>query len=142
MVVLVTVFGALPALFAYRLGQITDARNRYALICIGLVFIAVIAVGLAVFPYYWFKLVAMFFMGIILEWFYVIQSSLITTLGPAETYGERGSAFESVVTFGDLSAPIIIGVALDILGFPHVLLATAGASILLGIWFFFLRLER
>ena len=36
----------------------------------------------------------MFLLGIILELFYVAQSALITTLGPAETYGRRGSAFE------------------------------------------------
>ncbi len=138
MVVLITVSGAIPALFGYKLGRIADGRNKYGLITFGLICLAVITFGLAVFPQYWFKLLAIFFMGIILELFYVVQSSLITTLGPAETYGERGSAFESIITLGDLVAPLILGIGLDLVGFSNVAYVMAVAAIVLSVVYRFL----
>jgi MFS family permease len=131
MVVLITVFGAIPALFGYKLGRIADVRNKYTLVSLGLVGVAVIAVGLVVFPQYWFKLIAIFLMGIILELLYVIQSSVITLLGPSETYGERGSAFECLVTLGDLAAPLILGIGLDIMGFANLSLVIASVALTL-----------
>jgi MFS family permease len=139
MVVLITVFGSIPALLCYKLGRLADVRNKYHLISLGLSATAVIALGLAVFPQYWFKLFAMFLLGITLELFYVAQNALITTLGPSESYGKRGSAFESVVTLGDLSAPLILGVGLDILGFQLVSLIVAGLALLLGIGYRFVN---
>ncbi len=139
MVVLITIFGAIPALFGYKLGKIADVRNRYTLISVGLICIAIIAVELAVFPQYWFKLVAIFFMGIVLELFYVVQSSLITTLGPAETYGERGSAFESIVTIGDLAAPLILGIGLDLIGFSSVAYVITAIAVIMSVGYGFVR---
>jgi MFS family permease len=133
MVILITIFGSMPALFSYQLGRLADIRNKYHLIAFGLCGTAVIAVGLALFPQYWFKLVAMFLLGIILELFYVAQSSLITTLGPSETYGKRGSAFESIVTLGDLSAPLILGIGLDVLGFSNVALIVGFSAFILAV---------
>jgi len=133
MVVLITVFGSIPALFSYKLGRLADIRNKYHLIAFGLCATAVIAIGLAVFPQYWFKLLAMFLLGIILELFYVAQSALITTLGPSETYGKRGSAFESIITLGDLSAPLILGIGLDILGFSNISLIVACGALVLAV---------
>jgi MFS family permease len=132
MVVLITVLGALPALFAYKLGRFADTTNKYKLIALGLAGVAAIGVGLAVIPFYWFKLVSMFFMGIILEIFFVAQSSLVTTLGPEETYGERGSAFEAIIIVGDLVAPLILGISLDLFGFGTVALMVAIVAIILG----------
>ncbi|HEU5114295.1 MAG TPA: MFS transporter [Candidatus Paceibacterota bacterium] len=128
MVVLITVFGSIPALFGYKLGKLADAGNKYSLISGGLVGIAAIAVGLIVFPQYWFKLVAIFLLGVILELFYVIESSLVTTLGPRETYGIRGSVFEGVVNFGDMSAPLILGVLFDVIGFSGTVGILAGGA--------------
>ena len=133
MVVLITVFGSVPALFSYKLGRFVDARNKYRLIAFGLFATALIVLGLAVFPQFWFKLLAVFLLGITLELFYVAQSALITTLGPSESYGRRGSAFESVITLGDLTAPIILGVGLDILGFSNVALITAVIALVLAV---------
>jgi MFS family permease len=133
MVVLITVFGSVPALLSYQLGRLADVQNKYKLIALGLLFTAVIVVGLAIFPQYWFKLLAVFLLGIALELFYVAQSALITTLGPSETYGRRGSAFEAVITIGDLAAPIILGVGLDLIGFSNVALITAFAALVLAV---------
>lgn len=142
MVVLVTVFGAIPALFGYQLGHIADRRNKYALLGFGLVGVAVIALGLAVFPYYWFKLVAIFLMGIILELFFVVQNSLITALGPSETYGERGSAFEGIITLGDLAAPLLLGIGLDVIGFGHLALIVAGGALLLSFGYHMIKFPK
>jgi len=133
MVVLITVFGSLPALFGYRLGRLADESDKYRLIALGLAGVGAVGLGLAVLPYYWFKLVAMLFLGVILELFYVAQSSLVTTLGPEETYGERGSAFEAVTVLGDLVAPLILGISLDLFGFGTVALIIAVVSIILGL---------
>jgi MFS family permease len=132
MVVLLGIFGALPALFGYILGRIADRRNRYVLIASSLFCVAIIAVWLAAIQAYWLKLTAVFLLGIILELLYVVQSSLITTLGPANTYGKRGSAFEIISTLGDLVAPLILGVALDVLGFSNVSIAMGAVAIALA----------
>ncbi len=139
MVVLITVFGATPALFGYHLGRIADARDRYGLIALGLIGFAVVSVGLVLLPTYWFKLVAMFLMGIILELFYVIQNSFITILGPAETYGERGSAFESIAILGDLGAPLVLGIGLDVFGFEKVAIIIGSSALLLTLCYRSLR---
>jgi MFS family permease len=141
MVVLLGIFGALPALFGYILGRIADRRNRYILIALSLFCVAIIAVWLAAIHAYWLKLSAVFLLGIILELLYVVQSSLITTLGPAETFGRRGSAFESVSTLGDLVAPLILGVALDVLGFSNVTFVIGAVAIVLAVTFLLKRRE-
>jgi MFS family permease len=142
MVILITVLGAVPALFGYQLGHLADIRNKYYLIAIGLCASALIVVGLVVFPQYWFKLVAVFLIGIILELFYVVQSALITTFGPSETYGQRGSAFDSVITLGDLAAPLMLGIGLDVIGFSNVSFIVAGVALLLGIQYLFQSKEK
>ncbi len=142
MVVLIALIGTLPTLFAYKLGRFADRTNKYKLIALGLAGVAAVGVGLAVIPFYWFKLVSMFFMGVILEIFYVTQSSLVTTLGPEETYGERGSAFEAVITIGDLVAPLILGISLDLFGFGTVALMVAIVAIVLGFIYRSVRVGR
>jgi len=138
-VVLLMVVAAVPILFGYNLGKITDKGNKYWLIAIGLVATALIMGGVALFPQYLIKLIASFLLGIVLELFSVIEKSLVTTLGPPETYGQRGGAFESVVTFGDLAAPIILGVALDILGFASVSWIVAGVALVLSVGYAMIR---
>ena len=141
MVVLMGVLGATPALFGYKLGHIADGHNRYVLISFGLICVAIIAVWLAAIHSYWFKLGAVLLMGIILELFYVVQSSLITTLGPAKSYGRRGSAFESISTLGDLGAPLILGVTFDLIGFSSVWLVIGGMAIVFAFVFHFRKAE-
>lgn len=141
MVVLMGILGATPALFGYKLGHIADGRNRYILISLGLICVAIIAFWLTAIHSYWFKLGAVFLMGIILELFFVVQSSLITTLGPAKTYGRRGSAFESISTLGDLGAPLILGVAFDLIGFSDVWLVIAVIALIFAFIFHFRKAE-
>lgn len=142
MVVLLVVIAAIPTLFGYTLGKIADKRNKYFLIAIGLLGVAVIMIGLAIFPQYAFKLIASFALGVLLELFAVIQKILVTTLGPAETYGQRGSAFESVATLGDLSAPLILGVALDVAGFTNVSFIIASVAVILCISYALVKNRR
>jgi MFS family permease len=132
MVVLLTVFGAVPALFGYQLGRLADKRNKYILLAIGLFTIAILLFGILVFPQYYYKLVVVFAMGVVVEMFDVVKSSLITTLGSAENYGIRGGAFESIATIGDLGAPLIIGVALDFFGLSGFLYLLAGLAVVFG----------
>lgn len=141
-VVLLMVVGAVPSLFGYLLGRIADRRNKYGLIAFGLVAVAAIMACVAIFPQYAVKLAASFLLGIILELFSVVQKSLVTTLGPAETYGRRGGAFESVVALGDLAAPLMLGVALDILGFTNVSAIVAGLAVVLGASYAFMRKQN
>ena len=88
---------------------------------------------------YWFKLVAVFGIGIITEMFALVKSSLITTLGPAESCGIRGSVFESIASVGDLVAPLILGAALDILGYLSLSFVLSAVAIVLGVIYFFRR---
>ncbi len=131
-VVLLMIVAALPILFGYPLGKLADRHNKYGLTAMGLMGTALIMAGVALFPQYAIKLIASFLLGIVLELFSIIQKSLVTTLGPAETYGRRGGAFESVVTLGDLAAPLVLGVALDILGFKSVSVIVAGLAMVLS----------
>jgi MFS family permease len=139
MVVLLGIFGAIPALFGYPLGLIADRRNRFVLISLSLFCIAIITVWLGVIHSYWLILSCVLLLGVILELLYVIQSSLITTLGPANTYGKRGSAFECISTFGDLVAPLLLGVALDALGYSNVVFVIGAVAISLAGLFLFKR---
>jgi MFS family permease len=130
-VVLLAVVGAVPAAFGFVIGRIADKCDKPRLIGIGLVGVALIAYGLAVVPQLWFKMVASFLLGFIVELFDIIQHSLVTTLGPASSYGQRGSVFESIQSLGDVVSPILLGVALDILGFKDVAFAVAALALLL-----------
>ncbi|MDE1874748.1 MAG: MFS transporter [Patescibacteria group bacterium] len=143
LVILLTVFGSVPSLFGYKLGRVADAENKYALVAGGLLGVGALLAGLALVPYYWFKLVAIFLMGLILELFFVIEGSLVTTLGPAETYGERGSVFEAIITLGDLASPPLIGIAFDMIGFSGTTAVMAvGAVCLAGAYIFISRTRR
>jgi len=135
MVILLGIFGALPSLFGYALGIIADKHNRYILLAFSLLCIAGISLWLIAIHAYWLKLCAVFFLGIILELCFVVQNSLITTLGSAKTYGKRGSAFEVISTFGDLAAPLILGIALDVLSFSKVAIIIGSFAIALAIIF-------
>lgn len=131
-VVLLSVIAAIPTLFGYTIGKIADKRNEYTLVVSGLVGVALVMIGLALFPQYGFKLIASFLLGVLLELFSIIQKSLVTVLGPSESYGKRGSAFESIATLGDLAAPLVLGISLDLLGFGNVSWLIAVIALILG----------
>ena len=133
LVVLISVIGAVPSLFGYTLGKFADIRNKYTILSGGLFLVALVGLGLAVFPQYAFKLIASFILGIILELFVIVRNNLVTVLGPSETYGQRGSAFEGLVTLGDLGAPLVLGIGLDVLGFSNISFIVAGVALILGI---------
>ena len=142
MVVLLAIFGSMPSLFGIQLGRIADTHDKNRLVAFGLLVVAAVALGNIAFPFYWFKLVTVFILGIMVELFSVVKSSLVTTLGPAESYGIRGSAFETIVTVGDLLAPLVIGVILDVLGFWQLACVVAGAAIALAAIFRLKRIEN
>jgi len=142
MVILLGILGSVPALFGYKLGKIADNRNKHTLILGGLIATAITLVGLAIFPSYYVKLIACILLGILLEMFYMIQSSLITTLGPSKTYGQRGSFIEGILTLGDLSAPLILGIAFDAMGFSNVVITVAITALVLCLTYQFLRSKK
>ncbi|MEK7570180.1 MAG: MFS transporter [Patescibacteria group bacterium] len=137
LVVLLTITATIPSLFGYALGKIADHENKHRLVAFGLAIVAVVVLGLAAFPSYAFKLAASFFLGILLEQFSVIQRSLVTTLGSASLYGQRGGAFASVATIGGLIGPLVLGFALDGFGFSGLTIGIAGAALLLAFVFGF-----
>jgi MFS family permease len=140
MVILLGVVATLPMLFGFPFGRIADRHNKYILIALTLILSAVVVAGLSVFPYYWFKLVASFLLGLLAELLVVTGKSLVTTLGPEETYGLRGSVFEGISTLGKLAAPLLIGITLDVIGFSNMTLITAVIAGTLGLGF--VMLER
>jgi MFS family permease len=140
MVMLLGIVAATPTLFGFSFGKIADHHNKYVLAAVTLVVSALIVAGLAAFPFYWYKLVASFLLGVLAELLVVVGKSLVTTLGPVETYGLRGSVFESISTIGKLAAPLLIGVSLDVMGFANMSLITAAIAIVLGLAF--IMLER
>lgn len=139
MVILLSVIAVVPSLFGYNFGKLSDHKNKYVLLATGLVGVAAVAIGLAVFPSYGFKLIASFSLGVLLELFFVVQQSLVTTLGSSKTYGERGGAFESVATIGDLIGPIVLGFSLDRLGFSSVSICVAVVAVALSMLFLTLK---
>jgi len=121
LVILLTVVASIPPMFGYAVGKIADRRNPYTLIAAGLVGTAALLILIAIFPHHiFFKLVASFSLGVLLELFAVIEKGLVTTLGPSATYGRRGGAFASIGDLGDIAAPLILGVTLDTIGFPGI----------------------
>lgn len=141
-VILLTVVAAIPSLFGYLLGKMVDKAGEKPLLSFGLIFITVILILIALFPQYGVKLVASFFIGIILELFSIIQRSLVTTLGSADSYGERGGVFETIITLGDLVAPLLLGILLDILGFSYAAIIVAVISVILLISFHIISIKN
>ncbi len=133
LVVLLTIMGAVPSLFGYYLGRIADKWNKYSLIGVGLICVALVMLALAIFPQYGFKLIASLILGGVLELFSILRGTLVTLLGPSETYGRRGSAVESIAILGDLVAPLLLGISLDVLGFSYVAYIVAAVALVLGI---------
>lgn len=133
LVVLLGIFGALPSLFGYLLGSVADKRDRYRLLSMSLFCIAASTIWLAAVHLFCFKLVIVFILSVVLELISVVQSSLITTIGSAATYGKRGSIFEGISTTGDLIAPLILGATLDATGFSHSVLYIGGIAVLLAV---------
>lgn len=138
-VVLLSVIATIPSLFGYAFGKIADRGNKYFLLSAGLVGVGLVMAGLALFPGYGFKMVASFLLGVLLEFFSVIERGLITTLGTPETYGERQGAFDSLTTLASLASPLLVGVMLDELGFAHAAIVFAGIAIFFAINYFLLR---
>ena len=139
MVIVLGIVATIPMLFGFPFGKIADTHNKYGLAAFALGGSAVIVAGLALFPFYWYKLLASFLLGMLAELLVVVGKALITTLGSAETYGLRGSIFESISTIGKLTAPLLIGIALDVIGFANMSLITALIAAVLGVAFVLLE---
>lgn len=135
MVILLAVVATVPKLFSYLMGDFADRHDKYRLVTYTLILVALVLSSLSFFPTYVVKLIASFLLGVLLEVFYLVGKSLVTILGPSETYGTRGSAFESVATLGGLVAPLLIGVSFDVLGFGPMALVLAGVCVLLALTF-------
>ena len=139
LVILLAAVGSIPTLSGYALGKFADKRNEYGLVASGLVGIVAVMIALAFFPGYSVKLIASFILGVMLELFGVIQQSLVTKLGPSETYGVRGSAFESIATIGDLAAPLFLGILLDSLGFSKVAFVIGFFALVLSFVYLYIK---
>lgn len=121
LVILLMVVAALPSLFGIRLGRLVDRYGPLPVVAGSLVGVAIVMGSIAIFPLYGVKVAASFVLGILFECFIIVQRREIVTLGPAATSGQRGGAFESIMTLGNLSAPVLLGTALDTVGFESVL---------------------
>lgn len=142
MVVLLAIVATIPRTFGFMLGRFIDVHNKYKILAFALSGVALLMIGLAIVPAYAFKLVAVFFVGILMEIFVIIGKSLVTVLGPVERYGQRGTAFESIATMGALAAPLLIGTSFDVLGFAGVTTIIAGAAVVLAIIFTTLKKQH
>jgi MFS family permease len=139
MVVFLVVIATIPSLFGYLFGRFSDRGNKYLLLALGLFIIGGTMAAMAAFPSYAVKLAASLVLGLLLEFFSVIERSLVVGLGPAELYGERQSAFSSIATLGGLAAPLALGVLLDSFGFSHASLFIGYAALFFALVYFLLR---
>ncbi|MCU0660487.1 MAG: MFS transporter [Candidatus Pacebacteria bacterium] len=138
-VVLLSIIGTIPSLFGYAFGKIADKSNKYFLLSVGLIAVALVMTGLALFPSFAFKMVASFLLGVLLELFSVVERGLITTFGTPERYGEQQSAFDSLTTLAGLGSPLLVGVMIDELGFAHAAVVFAGIATFFALNYFLLR---
>ncbi len=139
MVMLLGIVATIPNLFGFPFGKLADRHNKYGLAAFTLVLSAIVVMGLALFPFYWYKLVASFLLGILAELLVVVGKALVTTLGPTESYGLRGSVFEGISTLGKLAAPLLIGISLDLIGFGSMSMVVATVAGILGLAFVLLE---
>ena len=68
--------------------------------------------------------------------------SYATILSRRDRYGETASMLEGASTFGDLLAPVAIGIITDALGFPFMFAIAATAFSLIAIYFIRSPIER
>lgn len=133
LVILLSAVGVAPTLAGYTIRKLTETKDEYALVTGGLLGAALVMIGLALFPAYSWKLAASFAIGLILELFTLVQVSLSSKVGSIDARGGGAGAFESLATFGDLLAPVVLGILLDSLGFAKVAFVVAFVSAALAI---------
>ena len=135
MVVVLAIVATIPRLFGFMLGKLADHNNNYKLVMWGLLGVAVLMSALAFFPGYAVLLIVSFLLCVLMELFTVIGKALVTTLGPEDHYGVRGSTFQSIATIGNLAAPLLIGISLDVLGFGALACVLAGVAVAIAVAF-------
>lgn len=114
--ILVGVVTAIPYLFAYRLGSITDsfgARQAFlgSLAVLGLaLFFAGLLDSLVV------TMAAAFVVALMLELFNLTTKSYITRYGSSGAYGRRGGLMHFIATLGAICGPLFLGILFDSAG--------------------------
>lgn len=142
MVVVLAIVATIPRVFGYLLGGIADRYDKYKLVMWGLLGTAVLMLALAFFPGYAVLLVISFLLCVLMELFTVIGKALVTTLGPEDHYGVRGSTFQSIATMGSLVAPLLIGISLDALGFEMLAGVLGAVAVVIAIAFAMVSTRR
>ncbi len=142
MVVVLAIVATIPRVFGFMLGRLADRYDKYKLVMWGLLGVAVLMAALAFFPGYAVLLVVSFLLCVLMELFTVIGKALVTTLGPEDHYGVRGSTFQSLATIGNLAAPLLIGISLDVLGFGTLAGILAAIAVAIGLAFGALTIQR
>ncbi|MEJ0053872.1 MAG: MFS transporter [bacterium] len=137
LVILFTVVMGIPSLFGYLLGKIADRgeKARLAAILCGLMALVLAALALPL-PYA-VTVAGGLLIGTLVEFLSILQKSLATALTPPDHYGRLESVFSVIGGISDLAAPVMLGVALDFMGFPLLASLLATIACFLAIVFFF-----
>lgn len=140
--ILVGVVTAIPYLFAYRLGSITDsfgARQAFlgSLAILGLsLFFAGVIDSLIV------TMAAAFVVALMLELFNLTTKSYITRYSSSGAYGRRGGLMNFIATLGAIFGPLFLGVLFDVAGPSNTFIVLAMIAGVFAVPTFFLVRKR
>ncbi len=136
LVIIFTVVTAVPSLFGYLLGRYADRREKSRLAAGACATMALILFAIALPVPYLFVVLAGLLLGILIELLSILQRSIATRLSSAGHWGRLDSVFAIITGISDLAAPPILGIALDLLGFPALAGILAAIALFLALTFF------
>ncbi len=110
--ILVGVMFALPYLLGWILGKWFDVKGLKTFFY-GLAGFTFLFASLAVVDAYWWKVVAAFCIGIVIELLSVGNNELITVYSQPEHFGRVSGVMRSIYDMGSLIGPLIIGILID-----------------------------
>lgn len=136
-VILFSVVAALPTVFGYLLGKFADHEKKGRLAGFACGGIAVILATISFPVPYALTILGGLVIGILIELISVVRQSLATTLSSEDHYGRLGAVFGVITGISDLAAPPILGVTLDMIGFPALSATLAAIALFIAIVLFF-----
>lgn len=135
LVILFSVVAAIPSVFGYILGKVADHKEKHRLAAVACLGMALVLVALSLPIPYMIIVLAGLVLGVLIELLSILQKTLATRLTPAERWGRLDSVFQIVGCIANIGAPPLLGIALDLMGFPSVAAVLAAFAFILALVF-------
>lgn len=138
MVVVFGIVSTIPALFGWQLGKWFDIKGIKSFVY-GLVLFAILLLSIPFFGGYIWKLMVLFFIGIVVEFISVGNNELVTVHSSPEHFGQIDGVMRSISNIGSMMGPLVVGIVMDSFGVKSSYIVLAITLFVLAIIFNFLN---